>query len=161
MPVIRFIFFSSLILLSACGFHLRGDVQIDPAYSPLVIEPGVLTDAQQETVRQALARASAIVLDDAAQASRLELVAGKLQSRNVARSNVTGVTLVQLTMTLQFRLLDANGNERIAWQTLTERMEIERDDNNLLVHQAQLDRAAQRLFRQLVERMISQLSRAA
>jgi len=149
------------LLISACGFHLRGDVKLDPAYSPLMIEPGNLTDAQQDTVRQALTRASAIVLDDAQQANRLELSASKLEARNVARSNITGITLVQLNMTLQYRLLDGRGKELVGSREVTERMEIERDDNNLLMHQAQLNNASQRLFRLLVSRMVSQLSHEA
>jgi LPS-assembly lipoprotein len=150
------------LTLSACGFHLRGDVQIDPVYSPLIIEPGNLSADQQDMLRQALLRASAIIVDDSSkQANRLQLNVSKLLARNVARSNVTAVTLVQLTMTLQFSLLDATGHALVDAREITESMEIERDDNNLLVHQQQLDRAAQRLYRQLLKRMISQLSDAA
>ncbi len=153
-----------MLTISACGFHLRGDVQIDPAYSPLSVEPGNLTIIQQAVLRQTLKRASAIVLEQSGpseQAHRLEVNVSRLLARNVARSNVTGVTLVQLTMTLQYRLLDGTGKVLAESQDLTASMEIERDENNLLVHQQQLDRAGQRLFRQLLDRMISQLSHAA
>ncbi len=143
--------------LSACGFHLRGDIKLDATYSPLVIEADTLTLRQQQQIRRALERASTIVLDESVDANHLQVVILNSGLRNLARSNLNDVTLVQLTMTLQYRLLEANAKELTGWRDLTETIEIERDDANLLVQQQQMDEARRKLFDQLIQRMISGL----
>lgn len=160
--MLRILLVLMLWQLSACGFHLRSDVQIDAAYSPLLVDAETLSTEQQQQLRRALTRASAIVLDqpDAA-AHRLQLSVSPLRSRKVARSNVTAVTLLQADMALQFQLFDGNGKALFATQEIRQSMEIERDDNNLLAQQDQLQNARRILFGRLLERMISRLSVAA
>ncbi len=158
MSAIRFILLSTLILLSACGFHLRGSEQLAVAYSPLIIDAEQLSSQQRAQLRQALTQASAMIVEQAPDAFRLQLKLSPLRTRNVARSNVTGVSLVQLTQGLQYSLQDAHGATVIATRNIIQSLEIERDDNNLLVQQQQMDDAQRQLFQRLIESMLAHLS---
>ncbi len=151
-----------LLSLAGCGFHLRGETPIAPAFSPLLLQADTLTEDQQAQLRRALTAASAIVVDSQRPGvSRLRVSLAKVSQRNLASSNASRFSLVQVDMTLQYQLFDLNGKDVFGPREISQSVQIERDDDNLLVHQQQLEQAEQALFQQLLVRMISHLSNAA
>lgn len=148
-----------LLSLAGCGFHLRGETPIAPAFSPLSLQDDTLTEEQQAQLRRALSAASAIVVESQRPGvSRLRVSLAKVRQRSLASSNASRFSLVQIDMTLQYQLFDRNGKDVFGPREISQSVQIERDEDNLLVHRQQLEQAEQALFRQLLESMIAQLS---
>jgi LPS-assembly lipoprotein len=149
--------FSFVLLLSACGFHLRGDAQISAEFSPLYVEPGELTPQQLRQVRDSLSRASVMVAETAQGANRLNIQLTTFRVRDIAKSNVSDVLLLQLGMSLQYSIQNESEQDLVPLTEITQTVGIELDNNNVLSHSQLQDKAQQSLQRRLIESMIFQL----
>lgn len=119
------LFMAALMLnLTACGFHLRGDVNLDARLSKINIE-GV--DAYAPLVREltrSLTSTGATVVADSKDATAiLKIMSNSSKRRILSVSSAGKVREYELYETLEFKVLDTAGRELLAPQ----RLELTRD----------------------------------
>lgn len=123
-------------LLSACGFHLRGEVSLP--YSSLYIDL-----PESNTLRAKLARSikagSRTTLGNSATESQAVLaIAGGSMVKNILSLNAAGrVREYQLVRTFSFRVHDASGRDLIPPGQIVVRRDITFNDAQVLSKQAE------------------------
>ena len=131
----RIFFFAFMVsVLSACGFHLRGDVQLAPQLSKIHIAGADPYDPLIRELTRSLTTAGATVVSDAQGAtSRLQVLANSGKRRVLSVTSRGGkVQEYELYQTFEFRVLDADGNELLPAQRLELTREYLFDANDVL-----------------------------
>lgn len=106
-------------VLSACGFHLRGDVQLAPQLGRIHIQGGDPYDPLVRDLNRALTAAGAAVVDDPQAATAILQILENSGKRRVLSVRSTGkVQEYELYQTFAFRVSDAAGAELLAAQKL-------------------------------------------
>ena len=146
-----------VLLLNACGFHLRGDSKVMAKFNPLFIEQGQLSADQLKRVRDSLKQAEAELATSAITANKLTLKLTPLKTRTLADSTSSGVELIQLAMRIDFSVIQANGTILIE-QSLEQTQEVQLDTNNVLSQDNVLKTNREALEKNLLRSMIFQLS---
>jgi len=158
IPVKQLALISALLLLTACGFHLRGNAQIAEVYNPLTINKAELQPEQFLLIQNALRQANARLTDSDEQANELKVFFHRLKNQQIASSSLTDIRLIRLSMQLDYRLKSTSGNLMDENQ-ITHYRELELDNANVLSHQGLIDKEFQELEKSLVRSMIYQLKR--
>jgi len=96
------------IMLSACGFHLRGSRPIPPALQTLQLESHQPNDAFTKTLKQYLNNVG-IQLTDKADHPQLRLISAASASNPGSMTPSSQTREYRLTFTLQYQLNDAKG----------------------------------------------------
>lgn len=143
-------------LLTACGFHLRGSQQIDPANNPIWIQGESLTEAQLELVRRGLKRMAAKLVDTPG-ANHLRVRFSPLSEQRITRSGSAEIELVQLELELTFSLESAAGEAVIESRSLRSGNTLELDTGNILSADTLREQERVELERELVRQMLHQL----
>ncbi|MFN2309168.1 MAG: LPS assembly lipoprotein LptE [Gammaproteobacteria bacterium] len=113
-----------LLGLSACGFHLRGDVKLAPALAKVHIQGGDVYDPLVRDLVRALSAAGSTVVEEPGAASAVLQVLSNRGDRRVLSVQTTGrVQEYELYQTFEFRVRDAAGAELLSAQ----RLELTRD----------------------------------
>lgn len=146
-----------ILVVSSCGFHLRGPARISDQFNPLYVEPGQLGATELGLLNSALIRAGARLSDSADSANHLAVSFSPLQKRNLAQSSPTGVQLVQLGMQLDYQVRTAAGEWLVENRQISHNAEIELDNNNVLSHEKLVQSAVKNLQQNLLRNMIFQL----
>ena len=108
-----------LFALSACGFHLRGDVQLAPQLSKIHIQGGNPYDPLVRDLIRALTAAGSTVVTDPQSATAILQILDNSGKRRVLSVRSTGkVQEYELYQTFEFRVRDAAGTELLAAQQL-------------------------------------------
>lgn len=112
------------LAVSACGFHLRGDVALAPQLARIHIQGGDPYDPLVRELTRALTSAGSAVVADAAEATAVLQIVRNAADRRVLSVQTTGkVQEYELYQTLEFRVRDAAGRELLDVQ----RLELTRD----------------------------------
>lgn len=107
------------LLLSACGFHLRGEVQLAPQLGKIHIQGGDRYDPLVRELARALTSAGAAVVADPQAASAVLQILENTGKRRVLSVRATGkVQEYELYQTFKFRVRDAAGTELLGAQQL-------------------------------------------
>jgi LPS-assembly lipoprotein len=152
------VFLLCIGLLSACGFHLRGNSQIAERYNPINVQRDQLSDQQWRQLKSALINASA-TLSEAQDAQRLRVRFTRLKDNKLTASSSANVELVQLAMQLKFSVLDVQGNLLMQPQELTQNRTVELDSDNVLSQQDSINSAVVELEKDLIRSMIYRLQK--
>jgi LPS-assembly lipoprotein len=132
---------ASSLLLTSCGFHLRGTAGIAERYQPLVVARVVADGGQEQMIRRALERAGALPGDMQTGANRLNLVLSrKLDTFLNSRRN-NDLLLVELRASLSYSLVDADGASILTESIITSSQTVELDSDNVLSHNEVLNEA--------------------
>lgn len=122
-----------LFALSACGFHLRGEVKLAPQLGSIHIENGNPYDPLVRDLTRALTAAGASVVEDPQKATAILQILNNSGSRRVLSVRSTGkVQEYELYQTFVFRVRDAAGTELLAAQQLELTREYLFDVNDVL-----------------------------
>ncbi len=106
-------------LLSACGFHLRGDVTLDARLNKLHIVGADAYDPLIRELTQTLMASGASVVSDAGQATaELHILKNSSSRRVLSVSSAGKVREYELFQTLEFKVRDTAGRELLAPQHL-------------------------------------------
>lgn len=112
------------LLLTACGFHLRGDVKLAAALNKVYIEGADPYDPLVRELTRSLTTTGAAVVEDSKQATAILQILNNSGSRRVLSVSSAGkVSEYELYQILEFKVRDAAGRELLAPQ----RLEITRD----------------------------------
>lgn len=152
-----FLALSVVMLLTACGFHLRGDAQIADSLNPLYLQPGQLKAAQISQISRVLKQASANLTRQTESTNRLSVKLTSLKSRKIASSSLSDVELLRVGMRLEFNVTNQRHETLIA-DSISQTRDVELDTENVLAHDQRIDKALQQIQQSLLRSMIFQLS---
>jgi LPS-assembly lipoprotein len=107
------------LLLTACGFHLRGDVRLAPELSKIHIKGADPYDPLVRELTRSLTTTGAAVVDEDKDATAILYILKNSGSRRVLSVSSAGkVKEYELYQALVFKLNDAAGRELLAPQQL-------------------------------------------
>jgi LPS-assembly lipoprotein len=113
-----------MLAVSACGFHLRGEVELAPQLARVHILGGDIYDPLVRDLARALASAGSVVVEDAEEATAILHILENTGKRRVLSVQTTGkVQEYELYQILEFRVRDPAGVQLLD----TQRLEITRD----------------------------------
>jgi LPS-assembly lipoprotein len=113
-----------MLAVSACGFHLRGDVKLAPQLTRVQIQGGDVYDPLVRDLTRALTAAGSTVVAEATQATAILQILKNGGDRRVLSVQTTGkVQEYELYQIFEFRVRDAAGRELLEPQ----RLELTRD----------------------------------
>jgi LPS-assembly lipoprotein len=132
----RILLVLATVLLSACGFHLRGAYSLP--FDTLAINQPETSDLRAVIKRTVEASTQTRIVDDAKDAEANLLILGDRQEKNILSLNSAGrVREYQLRRTFVFKVVDAKGAEFLPQSTLAITREMTFDDSAVLSKQAE------------------------
>jgi LPS-assembly lipoprotein len=124
---------SLLVVLNACGFRLRGNVELPPVLQDTYIQSQAPFTGMARALRTQLERSGANVLETKEQASAiLTVVAERSENRVLSVGSRGKVTEYELFDEATFSLSDASGKVLIKPQTVRITRDLVFDPNELL-----------------------------
>jgi LPS-assembly lipoprotein len=144
-----------LVLLSACGFHLRGDVELPPLLQDTYIESDDPFTGIARPLRAQLERSGATVLETRDQASAVLRIIGERSENRVLSVGSSGkATEYELFNQVVFSLSDAAGKVLVGPQTVRMTRDLTFDETELLgklseaegIHRQMLDSLARQIL---------------
>ena len=124
---------ATLLALSACGFHLRGEVELVPQLAKVYFEGGDPYDPLVRDWTRVLTTAGSAVVEQPQDATAIIQILANAGDRRVLSVRATGkVQEYELYQTLQFRVRDAAGLELLAPQQLQVTRDYLFDPNDIL-----------------------------
>lgn len=111
MQMFKFLFAITIItsLISACGFHLRGQVDLPVALRILHLDAQTAEPLTQNLLRQSLLSNGVTLADDAPYT--LKIISESGARRVLTVTSNAKASEYELTQNLSFKLLDTNGQE--------------------------------------------------
>ncbi len=149
----------SLLLITSCGFHLRGASQFSENLNPLYLLQSGLKESEFVLIKKRLEETGAALVEESTLANRLSVTISKLETHQIADSGTTGFELKQVKMAISFSVKSPAGSYLIKPKEIKRNREIELDSDNLLSHPGIIEKAAYDLQQDLIEVMLFQLSR--
>ena len=105
-------------LLAGCGFHLRGSVEIPPAYTPMFIQAPVGSPVRV-AIEDQLSGSTVQLASSAAQAKLILRILSEGRSSWVAAVDASGKALAyELHYQVRFDAVGPDGKEKVSPQTL-------------------------------------------
>ena len=160
-----FLLASLLVVLSACGFHLRGQSSLPPELESIQLIAENLSPRQRVLLKRKLKQAGAslhpadLPTSDSPEQVRLKIWFGALKSRNLVNAAGSGKTIVRLSRQLFYSLSGTSSKLSVEKATLERQLDIELDEDNLLDSSERIRRTEELLDRALIEQLIFSLKR--
>jgi LPS-assembly lipoprotein len=150
-----------LLLLSACGFQLRGTVVLPPVLQATQLEGDRFSLLVSELGR-VLQNAGARLVDSRSQASAVLKVLDETSSQRVLSVGVAGrAAEYELHHRVDYQLEDAHGQVLVEKQTLDTRRSFQFDENDVLGKANEEESLREEMQRDLALRIVQQLSMLA
>lgn len=146
---------SLLALLSACGFHLRGEVELPPLLQDTYIDSDDPFTGIARPLRTQLERSGASVLESREKASAvLRIISERSENRVLSVGSSGKATEYELFNEVVFSLSDAAGKVMIGPQTVRMTRDLTFDETELLgklseadgIHRQMLDSIARQIL---------------
>jgi len=159
MNALRLIVVSALLLLSGCGFHLRGDIDLPAGLQQMHVQGTSTHSGLGLELKRSLKTSGVNVVSDVTSAQViLNITAPAFERRLLSVSGISGKTAeYELIYTLQVSLLDRKGKVLLAPQTLRQLRDYTYDQNNVLGKGDEQSRLQQSMQRDLVRQVLNRL----
>lgn len=145
------------LLLSGCGFQLRGEASLPPEMSMTRIVIDDEYSALARRVRVMLER-SGVQFVPADQASAvLEIPENEVVTEVLTIADNARVREYRITHTVRFRLLNAQGQELVGWQTLRQSRDISFDEQRILASSREQEYLRQDLAETIAQLLVARL----
>lgn len=156
----RFVLLLSIsVLLSACGFHLRGLVEMPPELTSIYIEGGLPNSQMREILRQKLIGSQVNVLQSREKSGAILRILRDKTSRRIASINSAGQpNEYELKYSLSYRLEDGQGRELLPTRNISLLRTYRYDPNNILSVEEEKQRIKREMARSAVNQMLRQIS---
>lgn len=154
MRILPLLAFVPLLLLSGCGFQLRGTAELpfETLYMPPATSPGIALDLK----RNIQAGTRTLVVDDPTKAQALLEFSQETREKHVLSLAATGrVREFQLRYRVAFRVHDGKGSEFLPSSTLQLTRDVTFNDSAVLSKEAE----EQLLYRDMQFDMVQQIMR--
>jgi LPS-assembly lipoprotein len=159
----RAVFLAGLMLsLAACGFHLRGQVQLPPQMARTYISGAASGDALVRALRSALQANGVRVVSDARNATAILQIESLKTSRSVFSVNADGtVAAYQLLMQLVYSVRATQGDWHIPTQELQTRRHYSYSDSQVLAKSSEVNQLRDSMSRDLASLALLRLQARA
>lgn len=105
------------IIVSACGYHLRGNIKIDPQYLPVkVVDAGVNAEIKPRLIRLLNESNIPVVEDDSARLL-ITIQGVEFEKRLVSAANQASIDTFEVGMKLRYKFSSGN-KDLLSWQDL-------------------------------------------
>lgn len=149
------------LVLSACGFKLRGAVELPPVLADVYIQSENPYTGMARTLRSQLKAAGANVLASPEQASAVLVILGERSEDRVLSVGSSGrASEYELFDQVTYELNDAAGKTLISSQSLHLTRDLVFDENQLLGKLSEADGIHRQMRDNLARRMISRIAAA-
>lgn len=154
-----FIIGLALLLLSACGFKLRGSVELPPVLQDTYIESNNPFTGMARSLRSELEVAGANVLEDKEAATAILVIHNERSENRVLSVGSSGrATEYELFDEVGFSLQDADGKSLVAPQTLRQTRDLVFDENELLGKVSEAEGIHRQMRASLARQIIMRIS---
>lgn len=146
-------------LLSACGFHLRGQVQMPGSLQAIYIDGGKPDSAMRSILRQKLISSGVEVVQQVQAATATLLITKDETTRREVSLNANGQpNEYELKYELGYHLLDKSNKSLLPQQTLSQLRTYQYDANQVLAKEEEERRLKQKMALSAVNQMLRQIS---
>jgi LPS-assembly lipoprotein len=145
------------LLLSGCGFQLRGKASLPPemGHTQMIINDEYSTLARR--LRIMLER-NGVQFVAAEQATAiLEIPKNQVVTEVLTIADNARAREYRVTYTVQFRLTDAAGHDLISWQTLRQSREISFDEQQILASSREQEYLREELAETMAQLLVARL----
>lgn len=150
------LFLATLLLLTACGFQLRGSVELAEGIEPIAIAGLDSSDPFSSQLKNLLSAYGVQLTDNPAEANHWLVVVDKKQDkRSVALGEGARVAEYQLTETISFELQNKQRKTLLGPNKITERRIIPNDPNRV----ASTSEEEKILRREMLQNLAAKLTR--
>lgn len=147
------------LLLSACGFHLRGAYSLP--FSTLYISLPEITELHAVIKRNVEASTQTRIVTDAKEAQATLQIMSDTQAKNILSLNSAGrVREFQLVRNFTFKVVDAKGAEYLAQSTISLNRDMTFDDAAVLSKEAEEVLLWRDIQNDLVQQLLRRLAAA-
>jgi len=145
------------LLLSGCGFQLRGEVNLPPemAHTQMIVNNEYSTLARRVHV---MLERSGVQFVGAEQATAiLEIPQNEVVTEVLTIADNARAREYRVTYTVKFRLTDADGRDLIGWQTLRQSREISFDEQQILASAREQEYLREELAETMAQLLVARL----
>lgn len=158
MKLARLLLLLSLpLLLAACGFQLRGDADLpeEMAKTHMAVDDPYSTLARRV---QTMLEQNGVKFVGPSQATAiLEIPENKVVTQVLTIADNARVREYRVSHTVQFRLVDSNGDELMEMQTMRQTREISFDEQKILASSREQEYLKEDLAENLARQMVNRL----
>ena len=152
----------SLLLLSGCGFHLRGEVTLPKVMANTYIQGATPYSDLETDLRRALTVAGARVSSAPQDATAQLQILREDSGRRVLTVTVHGKAgEYELFYTVEFQLTDAAGKELVPRQRVTLTRDFTFDETELLGKTGEEDLLHREMRHEMVQRILDRIERSS
>jgi LPS-assembly lipoprotein len=157
MPQRLPIFLTALLLLSGCGFQLRGQAQLPPEMTQtrLVIDNEYGSFARR--LKTLLEQNGVELVTEEDATAILEIPVNNVVTEVLTIGDNARVREYRISHTVQFRLLDDNGKELVPMQSMRQTREISFDEQEILAAAREQEYLKQDLVNTLSRLLVTRL----
>ncbi|HMM65494.1 MAG TPA: LPS assembly lipoprotein LptE [Dokdonella sp.] len=149
------------VLVSGCGFHLRGEAQLSPAMQVLSIEGADALSPLGRDLRKALVRSGARVVEVGAEgAAVLRIGSNQLRTDVLSVGGNARANEYTIRYHVEFDVVDARGTALVARQTIELTRDFTFDATQALGIAAEQDLLTGELQRDMVQAILRRLEAA-
>lgn len=147
--------------LAACGFQLRGDVELPPVLQDTYIESRDPYTGMARALRVQLERSGVNVLETPEQASAvLEVVSERSENRVLSVGSSGKATEYELFNQVVFSVREAGGRQLVAPQTVSMTRDLVFDENELLGKLSEADSIHREMRDSLARQVLTRIQAA-
>ena len=148
------------LLLSACGFHPRGDVALPKAMGKTYIQGATPYSELETDLRRSLGNAGAQVIDVPQDATAQLRIVREDFGRRVLSVDITGKAIeYELFYTVDFEVTDTAGKELLSRQQMTSTRDFTFDEAELLGKTNEDELLHKEMRQEMVQRVLRRLAR--
>lgn len=149
----------SFLLLTACGYHLRGDIELPQGLESIYLESA--SGMLQQEMKNAFKSSTVKVTDSAANAGVIIKVAGENMATQVMSLNTAGrANQFQLIYQLTFSIYEPSGKLLLADQKVNVKRQYFNDQTAVLGKSNEENMIRTEMYQQAVNSIISRVSLA-
>lgn len=150
------------LFLTACGFHLQGDIQLAAPLHRLYLQTNDPYSYLQRNLQQYLRMSHVVLVSTPQEASTILAIISNTTSQELLSVNGTQQTQqYNLHATVTYQITKANGDIIIPLQSLTETRAITVQSNQILGSSNEANLFYQQMQRDLVARIVNQIASQA
>jgi LPS-assembly lipoprotein len=149
----------ALLLLTACGYHLRGDIELPPGLENIYIEAA--SGMLQQEMQEALKSSQVKVANSATEAGLIIKFSNEEMTSRIISLNTSGrANQFQLIYQLMFSIYEPSGNLLLGDQNVNIKREYFNDQTAVLGKSNEESVIRTEMYKQAVSSIMSRLSLA-
>ena len=149
---------SASLLLSACGWRLRGSLELPDSVSHISLQGVARYSELGIAIHSAFDGTNSKLVSDPGQAKAMLTILSNRADRRVIATDGSGrASEYEVAYTLQFKLTDRAGAELIGEQTIRAKREYRFDPSNVLASDSELARLEKEMIRTGVQQMLRRI----